>query len=132
MPTGAAPGAVLAKGAVNMGQSSEDSDLPVVHVEGEIDMAAAPELQRRLDELIDDGKSTIVVDLLDVTFLDSAALGVLVRSLQRCQDAGGTLHLVVDDRRITRVLEITGLSDVFPIHDRWSSPEGEREEQAPQ
>jgi anti-sigma B factor antagonist len=105
---------------------------PVVHLEGEIDLAVAPALQGQLDALLAEGATTIVVDLLDATFLDSVALGVLVGSLQRCRDVGGNLHLVVSDRRIAKVLEITGLNDVFPIHDRWNGLVGKREEQTTQ
>jgi len=93
-----------------------DKDVPVVVLEGEVDLAVAPNLQEKLDALIAGGQSTIVVDLLGATFLDSIALGVLVGTLEECRDAGGELHLVLTDHRILKVLEITGLTETFPIH----------------
>jgi anti-sigma B factor antagonist len=92
------------------------SDLPVVSFAGEVDLAVAPELQERLDVLIAGGQTTIVVDLLQTTFLDSIALGVLVGALEQCQSAGGELYLVVTEPRVLKVLEITGLNETFPIH----------------
>jgi anti-sigma B factor antagonist len=92
------------------------SDLPVVSFAGEVDLAVAPELQERLDVLIAGGQTTIVVDLLETTFLDSIALGVLVGALEQCQSAGGELYLVVTEPRVLKVLEITGLNETFPIH----------------
>jgi anti-sigma B factor antagonist len=92
------------------------SDLPVVSFAGEVDLAVAPELQERLDVLIASGQTTIVVDLLETTFLDSIALGVLVGALEQCQSAGGELYLVVTEPRVLKVLEITGLNETFPIH----------------
>jgi len=48
--------------------------------------------------------------------LDSTALGVLVSAMNRCQEMGGQLHLIVTEPQILRVLTITGLDDVFSLH----------------
>jgi len=90
---------------------------PVVVVEGEIDVATAPQLRECLHEVIAEGNATVVLDLLPVTFLDSTALGVLVGALKRCRELGGELHVVVADPRIMKIFEITGLTNVFPITD---------------
>jgi len=92
------------------------ADLPVVVLQGEVDLAAAPALREQIDSILASGQSTIVIDLLDATFLDSTALGVLVGGLEECRDAGGELHLIVVEPRILKVLQITGLADSFPIH----------------
>ena len=90
--------------------------LPVVVLTGEIDLAAAPSLRESLARLLGTGQSDVYVDLLDATFLDSIALGVLVGALEQCRESGGDLHLLVTEPRILRVLEITGLSSTFTIH----------------
>lgn len=89
--------------------------LSVVKVAGEIDVATAPALRDHLRDRVAGGIPTIVVDLLEVTFLDSTALGVLVGALKQCRQAGGDLRLVVDEPRIAKVFEITGLTEVFAI-----------------
>jgi anti-sigma B factor antagonist len=103
-----------------MEEPTEDRNLPtgtpVLRFSGEVDLAVAPELQEQLDALIADGAKTIVVNLLDATFLDSIALGVLIGALEQCRSEGGDLHLVVTEPRILKVLEITGLADTFPMH----------------
>jgi anti-sigma B factor antagonist len=91
--------------------------LPVIAVNGEIDVATAPQLRECLHRVIAEGSSTIVLDLLGVTFLDSTALGVLVGALKRCRELGGDLHVVVADPRIMKIFEITGLTNVFTIAD---------------
>ena len=89
--------------------------VPVVAVAGEIDVATAPALRDRLQAQVHSGASTVVVDLLQVTFLDSTALGVLVGALKHCREAGGDLRLVISEARILKVFEITGLTQVFSI-----------------
>lgn len=98
-------------------EDEEIDGVPVVSASGEIDVATAPPLRDRLQALTTSGKSTVVVDLLGVTFLDSTALGVLVGALKRCREAGGDLPLVIEEPRILKVFEITGLTGVFPIFE---------------
>jgi anti-sigma B factor antagonist len=91
--------------------------VPIVAVTGEIDVATAPQLREHLQLVVARGETTIVLDLLGVTFLDSTALGVLVGALKRCRDLGGDLHVVVSDPRIVKIFEITGLTGVFTLAD---------------
>ena len=58
-----------------------------------------------------------VLDLSAVTFLDSTGLGVLITGLKRCRSAEGDLVLVTAQPNVLKVLEITGLNDVFQVHD---------------
>lgn len=94
-----------------------DDETPVLSIRGEIDVSTAPELRDRLLDVAQNGHGTVVVDLSAVTFLDSTALGVLVSGLKRFRSAGGDLRLVVTGRSVAKVLEITGLVDVFKIFD---------------
>jgi anti-sigma B factor antagonist len=97
-----------------------DQGVPIIAVIGEIDVATAPQLRERLHGVIAEGRATVVLDLLGVTFLDSTALGVLVGALKRCRELGGELHVVVADARIKKIFEITGLNKVFPLVDALS------------
>lgn len=98
-------------------EERDGSSPPVIAVSGEIDVATAPQLRECLHRVIAGGESTVVLDLLDVTFLDSTALGVLVGARKRCREVGGDLQLVVADPRIVKIFEITGLTSVFSIVD---------------
>jgi anti-sigma B factor antagonist len=88
---------------------------PVLRVAGEVDIQTSPALQEHLQGVLDQGKSSIVVDLGEVTFLDSTGLSVLVVGLKRCQGAGGDMRIVSPQPNVRRVLEITGLIDVFHV-----------------
>jgi len=89
----------------------------VVAVAGEIDVYTSPVLQERLVDVIKDGESHITLDMSSVTFLDSTGLGVLITALKRCRSADGDLVLVTAQPNVLKVLEITGLNDVFQVRD---------------
>jgi anti-sigma B factor antagonist len=80
-----------------------------------VDLSTAPKLRERIIDLIEDGKSKIVLNLADVPFMDSTGLGVMVGSLKRVKERGGTLALAAVTRPVLRVLALTGMDKVFPI-----------------
>jgi anti-sigma B factor antagonist len=90
----------------------------VVEVGGEIDVASAPELRDCLNQTIDAGSRRLVVDLRQVSFIDSEGLGVLVGAKRRLRGPGrdGSIQLVCADGLVVRVLRISGLDGVFPLH----------------
>ncbi|MGH9285757.1 MAG: STAS domain-containing protein [Acidimicrobiales bacterium] len=89
----------------------------VLAVTGEVDVYTAPQFREQLIQLVDQGHRNIVVDLEGVEFLDSTGLGVLVGGLKRVRSHDGKLALVCTQRRILKVFEITGLTQVFDIQD---------------
>ena len=93
-----------------------DADTHLIELGGEIDLYTAPEFKERMAEIIDEGKTRVVVDLSQATFIDSTTLGVLVGGVKRLRPTGGSLALVCTDENITKIFEITGLDRVFPIH----------------
>jgi anti-sigma B factor antagonist len=102
---------------VNFDVSELQSDgVPVLAVQGEIDVATAPQLRERLLALADHDHAVVVLDLSGVSFVDSTALGVLVSGAKRLRSGGGDLRLVVTEPHIAKVLAITGLTDVFQIY----------------
>ncbi len=92
-----------------------DNERHVVAVRGVIDLFTAPDLKSTLLAAIDSGKSRIVVDLSQTTFLDSTALGVLIGAVKRLRARDGALTLVNTDANIAKTFEITGLDQIFTI-----------------
>lgn len=86
----------------------------MVTVAGDLDMATTPELETALAAATSSAR--LVVDLSECTFLDSAAVRLLVSSQRGVQAAGGELVLVADDPGILRVLEITAVDELLPVH----------------
>jgi anti-sigma B factor antagonist len=92
-----------------------DAERHVVAVRGEIDLFTAPELKQVLAEAIESGRTRIVVDLTETTFLDSTALGVLIGAVKRLRSRDGALAIVNVDENIAKTFEITGLDQIFTI-----------------
>jgi anti-anti-sigma factor len=90
-------------------------DVYVIAVSGELDRNAADPLRIELERIERLGGRTIVVDLLSVPFIDSMALGVLVATANRVDQAKWKVILVADDPRIVRELQGTGLDRVFGL-----------------
>ncbi len=98
-------------------ETTDSGSWTVVEVKGEVDLYTAPRLKERIADLTTQGRSQLAVDLEGVEFMDSTGLGVLIGGLKRCREAGGTLALLRPREPVRKVLSITGLDKVFPIHD---------------
>lgn len=98
-------------GLIDFGLSDEavDERTHVVAPRGEVDALTAPQLGRRLLGLAEEGKTRVVVDLSNVTFMDSTGIGVLLYSLKQLRVRKGGLVLVCPTERIMRPFQITGL-----------------------
>ena len=93
-----------------------DPETHLVKLGGEFDLYTAPELEERLAALLEDGKRRIAINLLEVTFIDSTGLRVILSAVKRLQGAGGALALVCVNEDLLQVFEITGLDRLLPIH----------------
>ena len=98
-----------------LSQDAVDGTTQVVAVRGEIDLFTAPELKTALGEAIEQGRTRMVVDLGETTFLDSTALGVLIGAVKRLRSRDGVLTIVNTDPNIAKTFEITGLDQIFTI-----------------
>ena len=92
-----------------------DDETHVVAVTGEIDLFTAPEFKQRMSGLIDAGRSRLVVDLSETTFIDSSSLGVLIGAHRRLKLRGGALLVVCGGEAIAKTFKITGLDGVFTL-----------------
>ncbi len=90
--------------------------ITLVVLSGELDIYTVSTFRTDL-ETVDPAASSLVLDLSDVTLLDSSGLGALVSLLNRARAGDGQLGLICPQRRIRRVFEITGLRKAFVFGD---------------
>lgn len=84
-------------------------------VVGELDHASLRTLAEELDATLDHGARWIVLDLMRLTSLGSAGLGLLLATSDRLRLDDGALAVVCDDPRTLRMLDVTGLARQFHV-----------------
>jgi anti-sigma B factor antagonist len=94
-------------------------DACVVRLGGELDLYNAPQMREALTDACSDSPARIVVDLSEVEFIDSTALGVLIESRARLDNQRAFL-LAAPGLETRRALEISGLDRHFTVHDSVS------------
>ena len=91
---------------------------------GELDIATSPALEQAIAEATADAGAALVLDLRELTFMDSTGLRTLAQTNARAESDGFTLSIVRGPRQIERVLEISGLGALLPLVD---APPDQRE-----
>jgi anti-anti-sigma factor len=96
---------------------SETGQRSVLRLLGELDLASAPSLEQELDGLGD--RSSVVVDMRWLEFIDSTGLGVLVKAHQRATESEQEFAILSpEEGQVRRLLDLTGL------RDRLNAPPG--------
>lgn len=90
---------------------------------GELDAFTADELRDELEALRERGGRQVIVDLVSVTFIDSAGLGMLLAQADRLSADGGALVIVSEDPRTLRILEVTGAARQVRIEQSLADAE---------
>jgi len=90
--------------------------LPVLVVDGEVDLATLPRLRNALARLVvDHPGSTVAADLTAVSALDDCGLGILMGAAAHARGAGGDLAVVCDTSRLCERLTLTGLDRAITV-----------------
>ncbi len=92
------------------------SDLSILVVGGEVDYEVSPQLKAHMMRAIKAGAKRLVLDLSDVTFIDSTAIGVIAGAVEKLDKAGGSLAIVSTHEKVVQIFEITGLDSVITLH----------------
>lgn len=99
-------------------ETHADGDVMRIALEGELDLATVPELERAIDEARARGVDEIVVDLRALAFLDSSGLRSLVMADARAADEGWAFALVPGADPVHRVFEITRMAERLRFLER--------------
>jgi anti-sigma B factor antagonist len=92
---------------------SPQSTFVLVTATGEVDVATCGVLRDELDRLWADGCRDLVLDLREVTFMDSTGAHALIQHHRRAVDAGKRFSIIDGSGPVARLLELTELSDVL-------------------
>lgn len=87
-------------------------------VSGEIDLSVADELRSRLDNQLEaSGLKKLVLDLSNVSFIDSSGLGVILGRYKKLQNIGGKIVIIGASPTVKRILELSGIMRIIEVSD---------------
>ena len=94
-------------------------DVSVLDVTGRITLGeeGSGKLRKALQDLLKDGKKKILLNLGEVSYIDSSGIGELVSGFTTVTNSGGMLKLLNLNKRVKDLLQITKLYTVFDVHE---------------
>jgi anti-sigma B factor antagonist len=87
----------------------------LIAISGELDIAATPELSTVMLIAAGSPGTLVVLDLTDVEFIDSTALGTILKSAGEIESADKRLRIVCGEGPVRRLLEMTNLTNRFQL-----------------
>ena len=97
---------------------SRAGDVTILHMTGRLELEEGDLVFRdHVNRLIAEGRVNLVLDLKEVTRIDSAGIGMLVSKYLSAQNRGGTIKLLQLTRRSDHLMDITRLTTVFEIFE---------------
>jgi anti-sigma B factor antagonist len=88
----------------------------LVTAAGELDVAAAPQLSAILTMGVAGSSRAVVLDMTGATFIDSTALGVVIRAADELANVAKRLFVVAPEGPVSRLLELTNLKQHFAVY----------------
>jgi anti-sigma B factor antagonist len=93
----------------------------VLHVVGRMDAENSVQFERQCDSCISEGKTSLIVDLGDLSYVSSMGLRSFVGVAQKLKNKGGELRICRMTGLVRQVFEITRLNQVFPMYESVES-----------
>lgn len=97
--------------AVSNAATESGDTSSVVAVTGEVDVSNAARLREALDARLADHVAELVVDLSEVSYIDSTGIGVLVGTAHRAEEQGARFEVARPQKNVARVLGLLGVSE---------------------
>lgn len=95
-------------------------EVSVVYLDGYLDAHTAPDFEKALQELADENRIQIVVNLADLTYISSAGLGVFMGFIEDIRGKGGDIKLAEPTEKVFRVFDLLGFPVLYEIFQKES------------
>ncbi len=90
----------------------------IVYLKGYLDAHTAPEFEKALQDLVDDNRVHIVVNLAQLNYISSAGLGVFMGFIEDIRNKGGDIKLAEPSEKVFRVFDLLGFPVLYEIFDK--------------
>lgn len=91
------------------------ADHSMISVRGEVDLHSSFKLQRAI-ERGSEGVGVVVVNVSEISFMDSTILSTFMQARDELRERGISLRLVAPSSSVKRIFEVTGLGDRFEVY----------------
>ncbi|MGH2834274.1 MAG: STAS domain-containing protein [Solirubrobacteraceae bacterium] len=91
---------------------------------GELDLSTSSALHTTISELCSDGAEEIVLDLSELSFIDSTGLRTILDGMTLCQEQGCNFSVIPGQHQVQRVFALTGLLDLVPFRMASANSDG--------
>jgi len=95
----------------------KSGDIAIIDLKGGMTIASgAGKLRNHIQELVAAGHKQVLVNLKELSYLDSAGMGELVAACTTMRNLGGDLRLVSPQDRVRNLLQMTKLASIFAVY----------------
>lgn len=92
----------------------KNRDTLVVYITGELDQCSAQGIRRELDALLEDRRvRRLVMDMQDMTFMDSSGIGVVLGRYRQLAARGGSVAVRRMNSHVTRIFNLSGMGQII-------------------
>jgi anti-sigma B factor antagonist len=92
-------------------ERKDKEEISVVYLKGYLDAHTAPDFEKMLQDLVDENRIHIVVNLSELSYISSAGLGVFMGFIEDIRSKGGDIKLAEPTDKVFRVFDLLG----FPV-----------------
>lgn len=102
---------------MQMMTDTQSGQTAVLHLSGQLDLLTAANVRKELADTVAAGHPRLVVDLAEVSFIDSTGLSSLISGLKAARLAGGDLRVARPSKQVRMLLQLTALERILHPYD---------------
>lgn len=106
-------------------QEEERGQVTLLSLSGQLDLFNAKNLRQRIQTLLEAGKKKIIIDFANVSYIDSSGVGAMLHVYSQARGGAFDTRFVNLQRPVAHVIELTKLTDYFPLAESVEEAEAE-------
>lgn len=86
-----------------------EENIPIIDLNGEIDIYTYPKLSKVLDKVIGEGSNSMILNLEKVSYMDSTGLGAIAAGVNKLSQSGGYMNIICTKPQVKKIFKVSGL-----------------------
>lgn len=100
---------------LNVKIAAEENAYSMIELSGFLDAHTVNSFEGRLEDLLEEGRCKMVIDLQDLNYISSAGIGALMAMTQKLRNNGGDLILFRPNEKVYKILDLLGFTKIFNV-----------------